>query len=277
MDPHRKPSFSLPSLARTLHANWFLIGQLSRREIAVRYRGSLMGIFWSFLNPIIMLVMYTFVFGVIFKSKWNVDAARQGRFEYAIGLFAGLIVVGFFNECLARAPTLVLSNPSYVKKVVFPLETLVPIALLSALFHTLASFIVLLAFCFFAHLTINPTAIMAPLVLIPLVFMTAGFSWFLASLGVFLRDMGQIMVFVTNIVMFTSPVFYPTSQLPPIFRKVIVFNPVAVIIEQFRTVIITGNPPDFGVLAIYTAVAVLVCWGGYAWFQKTRHEFADVI
>jgi lipopolysaccharide transport system permease protein len=277
INPHQKHPLSPVSLAHSIKTNWFLIWQMGKREVAGRYRGSVMGLLWTFLNPIIMLAIYTFVFGVVFKSKWGASSVQQNRAEFAVGLFAGLIIFGFFSECINRAPSLVISNPSYVKKIAFPLESLVPVMLVSAFFHLVASFTVLLTFYLIAYRTMHLTVLLAPVVFLPLLIMTAGFAWFLASLGVFLRDIGQMIGFVVTIIMFTSPIFYPASALPPRFRMVMLLNPIAEIVEQFRAVIIGGQVPDFGMLGIYTVVAVCICWLGYAWFQKTRKAFADVI
>ncbi len=274
---HKPPPLSPVSLIESMTRNAYLVSQLTKREISARYRGSIAGMAWTILNPLILLAMYAVVFGVIFKTKWDTGTTNPGKFDYPLGLFAGLIVVTFFNECLNRSPTLILNNANFVKKVVFPLEALVPVMVFSALFQALASFVVLTAFYACVHAPLGPAILLAPLVLIPLVFMTAGICWFLASLGLFLRDMSQIMVFVTTIIMFVSPVFYPTSQIPVFFRKFIILNPIAVIIEQFRAIVLIGQPPDLRTLGAYSLAAILVCSAGYAWFQATRHEFADVI
>ena len=277
INAHQKYPLSLLSLARSIRANWFLIWQMGKREVAGRYRGSVMGILWAFLNPIIMLAIYTFVFGVIFKSKWDVGTGPQNKAAFAVGLFAGLIVFTFFSECINRAPGLVIGNPSYVKKIAFPLESLVPVMLVSSFINLVVSFGVLIVFYLVAYHTLNPALLLAPVVFLPLIVMTAGFSWFLASLGVFLRDMGQLIGFFVTMVMFISPVFYSAKGLPPMFRRIMIFNPIAEIIEQFRTIIMTGEAPDFLILGVYTVVAVFICWLGYAWFQRTRRAFADVI
>ena len=277
INAHEKYPLSLMSLVRSIRTNWFLIWQMGKREVAGRYRGSMIGLFWTFLNPIIMLAIYTFVFGVVFKSKWDAGAGPQNKAAFAVGLFAGLIVFTFFSECVSRAPGLVIGNPAYVKKIAFPLESLVPVMLVSSFINLVVSFAVLLMLYLGAYRTINPTVLLAPLVFLPLIIMTAGFSWFLASLGVFLRDMGQLIGFFVTMVMFISPVFYSAKGLPTLFRRLMIFNPIAEIIEQFRMIIMAGQAPDFGILGIYTVVAIFICWLGYAWFQRTRRAFADVI
>lgn len=253
-----------------------LIWQMTKREVVGRYRGSLMGLAWSFFNPILMLVVYTFVFSVVFKARWGVGG-EEAKTQFAVVLFVGMIVHGLFAEVLNRAPGLILGNVNYVKKVVFPLEILPVISMGAALFHSLVSLLVLLiAFVIFnGHL--HWTVILTPLVLLPLVILTLGFAWMLASLGVFLRDVGQTIGIITTVMMFLAPVFFPVTALPEEFRPLIMANPLTLIIEQAREVLIWGHLPDWAGLGIYTLVATVLAWAGYAWFQKTRKGFADVL
>jgi lipopolysaccharide transport system permease protein len=246
-----------------------------RRDVLGRYRGSIMGLAWSFFNPLLMLAVYTFVFSVVFKARWNPES--ESRTEFALVLFAGLLVFNVFSECLNRSPGLILSNVNYVKKVVFPLEILPWVALGSALFHMLVSLAVWLLF-YLVVLGLPPlTLILFPLVLAPLVLLTMGLSWFLASLGVYLRDIAQVIGVVTTTLLFLSPIFYPLSALPEDYRLPLQLNPVALAIEQTRNVLIFGMPPQWGVFALYLAATALVALLGFAWFQKTRRGFADVL
>jgi lipopolysaccharide transport system permease protein len=188
-----------------------------------------------------------------------------------------MIVQGLFSEVLNRAPSLIVSNVNYVKKVVFPIEILPIVAMGAALFHSLISLSVLLvAFAIFNGY-LQWTAVFAPLVLLPLIILIVGFAWMLASLGVFLRDVGQTITIITTVLMFLSPVFYPVSAVPERFRVWIMANPLTFIIEQAREVLIWGHFPDWTGLGIYTLAAVAVAWAGYAWFQKTKKGFADVL
>ena len=235
-----------------------------------------MGLAWSFFNPVFMLAVYTFVFSVIFKSRWGVGG-EESKTQFAVVLFVGMIVHGLFAEVLNRAPSLILGNVNYVKKVIFPLEILPIVNLGAALFHSFISLVVLLmAFAIFNGY-IHWTAVFTPLVLLPLVILTLGLSWMLASIGVFLRDVGQTIGIITMVMMFLAPVFYPVTALPEEFRPWIMANPLTFIIEQTREVIIWGRTPDWQGLAIYTSAAIAVVWAGYAWFQKTRKGFADVL
>lgn len=277
MNPHASQPTSLMALARSLWRNRQLIVQMTRREVAGRYKGSALGLAWSFFNPVFMLVVYTFVFSEIFKSRWGGVGGDESKTQFAVILFVGMIVMGLFTEVLNRAPGLIISNVNYVKKVVFPIEILPVIAMGAALFHSLISFGVLLtAFALFNGY-LHWTLIFTPLVLLPLVILTLGLGWMLASLGVFLRDVGQTIAIITTVLMFLTPIFYPVTAVPERFRPFIMANPLTFIIGQAREVLIWGHMPNWIGLGIYTLVAIVFAWAGYAWFQKTRKGFADVL
>ena len=264
------------ALIESLWSHGGLIGQLVKREILGRYRGSVLGIAWSFFNPVLMLTVYTFVFSVVFETRWGTSVGGS-RADFAILLFIGLIVHGFFAECLIRAPSLILENVNFVKKVVFPLEILPLVTMGSALFHSLVSLLVLGIALFAAHGTLPLTAVYAPLVFAPLLFATAGFGWFLTALGVFARDVKQVIGVVMTILLFLSPVFYPITSVPLSFRPWLMANPLTFIIEQSRAVLFFGVLPDWGGLGLYAIVGVAIAALGFAWFQKTRKGFADVV
>ena len=276
INPHASQPASLVALAKSLWRNRQLIVQLTRREVVGRYRGSVLGLAWSFFIPVFMLTVYTFVFSVVFKARWGIGG-DESKIQLAVVLFVGMIVHGLLAEVLNRAPGMILSNVNYVKKVVFPLEILPVISMGAALFHSLVSLgVLLIAFVIFngyLHLTV----ILAPLVMLPLVILTLGLAWMLASLGVFLRDVGQTIGIITTVMLFLAPVFYPITALPEKLRPWIMVNPLTFIIEQAREVLIWGRLPDWFGLGIYTLVATVVAWAGYAWFQKTRKGFADVL
>ena len=277
INPHAAQPTSLLALGRSLWRNRQLILQMTKREVVGRYKGSAMGLAWSFFNPVFMLVVYTFVFSEIFKSRWGGIGGDDSKTQFAVILFAGMIVLSLFSEVLNRAPSLILSNVNYVKKVVFPLEILPVIAMGAALFHSLVSLGVLLAAFAIFNSYLHWTAIFTPIVLMPLVILSLGLAWMLASLGVYLRDVGQTIGVITTMLMFLSPVFYPITAVPESFRSLIMANPLTFIIEQAREVLIFGNLPNWLGLGTYTLVATIVAWAGYAWFQKTRKGFADVL
>lgn len=252
-----------------------LIWAMTRREVIGRYRGSMLGILWSFFNPVLMLAVYTFVFSVVFKARWS--AGSESKTEFAVVLFAGMIIYSLFAECVNRAPTLILANVSYVKKVIFPLEILPWVAMGSAIFHMLISLAVWMLFYAATNFSLNWTILLLPLVWFPLVMFTMGISWFLASLGVYLRDVGQTVGIFTTILLFLSPVFFPVASLPEQYRPLIYANPLTFIIEQARDILIWGKLPGWSMLGIYTLVSVMVAWLGFAFFQKARKGFADVL
>ena len=277
INPHAAQPTSLVALAKSLWRKRQLIVQMTKREVVGRYKGSAMGLAWSFFNPVFMLLVYTFFFSEIFKSRWGGVGGDDSKTQFAVVLFVGMIVLSLFSEVLNRAPGLILSNVNYVKKVVFPLDILPVIAMGAALFHSLISLGVLLAAFALFNGYLHWTAIFIPLVLLPLVILALGLTWMLASLGVFLRDVGQTIGIITSVLMFLSPVFYPVTAVPERFRPFIMANPLTFIIEQAREVLIWGHLPDWLGLGIYTLAATIIAWAGYAWFQKTRKGFADVL
>jgi lipopolysaccharide transport system permease protein len=277
MKPYAVQSTSLKALIRSLWFNRQLIRQMTVREVVSRYKGSVMGLFWSFLNPVFMLVVYTFVFSVVFKARWGTGGVEETKTQFAVVLFVGMIVHGLFAEVLNRAPGLILANANYVKKVVFPLEILPIVSMGGALFHSLVSLGVLLAAFVMFNGYLHWTVIFIPFVLLPLVILVLGLAWMLASLGVFLRDVGQTIGIITTVMMFLSPVFFPVTALPEQYRPVIMANPLTFIIEQSREVLIWGRLPDWVSLGVYMLVASVIAWAGYIWFQKTRKGFADVL
>lgn len=252
-----------------------LIDASVKREVQGRYRGSALGLLWSFFNPLFMLAVYTFVFSEVFNARWS--AGSESRTEFALVLFAGLIVFNLFAECINRAPSLILSNPNYVKKVVFPLEILPFVGLLSALYHALISLGVWLAAYFILFGGAHVTVLLLPLVILPFSLFIMGLSWALASLGVFLRDVSQLIGVVVTTLMFLSPIFFPASALPESYRNILYLNPLTPVVEMTREVLYWGKLPDFTMLSIYWLTTGVIAWLGFAWFQKTRKGFADVL
>ncbi len=246
-----------------------------KREVIGRYRGSFLGLLWSFVNPVLMLTIYTFVFGFVFKARWGQGDIDQ--FEFALVLFTGLIVFNLFSECISRAPGLILANVNYVKKVIFPLEILPWIALGSALFHAGISLGVLFIFLAALGHDFSWAMLWLPVVLLPFLLLIMGLSWLIASVGVFIRDAGQVVGMALTVLMFMSPIFYPLSALPESVSHYLFLNPLTFIVEQVRNILIWGQPPKWNDLAIYSVVSISVSWLGLLWFEKTRKGFADVL
>jgi len=276
VNPHQKPPSSIFSLVSSLARHSSLIVQMANREVIARYKGSMMGLLWSFLHPLLMLAVYTFIFSVVFKVKWGVEIG-DGKPDFALILFAGLIMHTLLSEVLNTAHGLILNNINYVKKVVFPLEILSVVSVVTALFHAVVSISILLMALMIMDGHLYWTVFLFPIVIMPLVILSLGFSWVLASLGVFVRDVGQLMGIVTTVLLFLSPIFFPVSAIPEPYQIFIFLNPLTFIIEQIREVLIWGRMPNWQGLGIYTLFATVFCWISFVWFQKTRKWFADVI
>lgn len=253
-----------------------LIWRLTEREIIGRYRGSIIGWGWTFLTPLLMLAVYTFVFSEVFKSRWgNLDEA--GPLGFAINLFAGLIVFTIFAETASKAPALITENSNLVTKVIFPLEILSVVTVGTACFHALTSLIVLILFCLIANGTVPPTMLWIPVVWLPMALGSLGLSWLLSALGVFLRDLGQVVSVLVNLLMFMSTVFYPLSALPKPWQPLLQLNPLVLVIEQSRRVAIAGQTPSALYLLIGIPLMLVACEICFRLFKKASRGFADVL
>jgi len=223
-----------------------------------------------------MLMVYTFVFSVVFRANWG-EGVGGGKVGFAIIFFSGLIIHALFAECVNRAPTLILSNVNYVKRVIFPVEILSVVAMGTTLFHFAVSLLILLGAMALSGLQFHLTALFLPLVVFPLVFVTLGVTWFMAAMGVYLRDLGHVVGVVTTIMLFLSPVFFPLSAVPEQLRWLIFLNPLTFIIEQTRAVLMQGAAPQWSWLAVYSGFSLLSAWAGFWLFQRTRKGFSDVV
>jgi lipopolysaccharide transport system permease protein len=268
------PVFDLREPWRSLWRARDLIVQLTERDTRSRYRGSAMGMLWSAVHPLLMLTVYTVFFSEIFPGKWRATGS-QG--EFALVLFIGLLLHGFVAECLVRAPGLVVEQPNLVKKIVFPLDVLPVVAIGTAMFHLLIG----LAIWFVFHLAIAGvppvTALWLPVVLAPLVLLTLGVCWFVAAIGVYVRDIRHVTPVIAAVLLFASPVFYPVDAVKPPYDFIVAASPLTIPIEQARAVLLWGGAPRWDALAAYAGAAFVVAWLGAAWFRATRKGFADVL
>lgn len=259
----------------TLWRHRGLIHRLARRELAARYRGSMLGLFWSVLTPFLMLAVYTFVFSSVFQTRWSSTSQNTG--EYALFLFAGLTLFNILADNVNRAPGLILENTAYIKTVIFPLEVMPVVTVASALVSAGINLLVLMLF-YGPVLGAPPvTALLAPLVLVPFCLLVLGLCWFLSAAGVFLRDIKQFIAVLTTLLMFLSPIFYPAAAVPESLRPLLGLNPLAPLLEMWRACLFTGTAPDMLAFAKALAVGWGVAWAGHAWFIKTRKAFADVV
>lgn len=255
-----------------------LIWQMSKREVAGRYRGSFMGVLWSFINPLLLLMVYTFVFSIVFHARFGSDnVLHQNRWGYALILFSGITLFGLLSECLTRAPSLINTHANFVKKVIFPLEILPCITLCSAFFHLLIGLFILLVFNGLLNHSFPSTVIFLPLILLPFLIFTLSCILFISATGVFLRDLGQAMGLVTTVLLFLSPVFYSRSNLPTFIQSWLLLNPMTFIVEQFQRILFLERMPDMIGLGLYSMISLLLLTLSLVWFQKTRKAFADVI
>jgi lipopolysaccharide transport system permease protein len=263
-------------MASNLYNHRNLIRQFAWRDVVTRYKGSYFGMIWSFVTPLMLLAVFSFVFSVIFKSKWGVSP-DEGKFQFAMTMFCGMTVFNIFGECISRAPTLILQYPNYVKKVVFPLEILPVAALGSSLINAALSLAILIpAVLLFSHAWPS-TIYLFPLVLIPICAFALGFGWFLASMAVFIRDIAQPVSVIVQMLFFISGIFFPPSAIPEEIRSFVQLNPLVGILEDARRTLMWGQYPDWSSLALVTLFSLIVMQLGYLWFMRTKRAFADVI
>lgn len=249
--------------------------EVTKREVLGRYRGASFGLLWSLINPFLMLVVYTLAFGFILKNRW--PGYSGGTTEFALILYMGLIVHGAMAECMIRAPGLILANANLVTRVVFPLHVLPWTVMFSSLFHMLANAVIFLLLSLLVRGHVPWTVIMLPLVWIPVMVLSVAISLFLAALGAYLRDIGQVMAALVTAMLFLSSAIIPVSALPERYRIIFQLNPLTFIIDQSREVAFFGNMPDWTGLLIYLLIAVAATLAGHAFFQKARKGFADVL
>jgi lipopolysaccharide transport system permease protein len=267
-----------PILRVTLWRHRDLIIQLVVHEIKQRYRGMYLGLLWSVINPVLLMLVYTFVFSVVLKARWG-DAFDQpvSPYDFALTLLAGLIPFSVFSEVLNAAPSLVLRVPNYVKRVVFPLEVLPIVSVGSALIHSALAMLILVVGTLLFEGRVSPAIVWLPLAYLPLILLCLASSWLLSSLGVYVRDVGQTVGILTQVLMFLSPVFYPPSAVPQVLRPILALNPLTGIVDGFRRGVLWNQDLDWGLWAAWMIVLSLAALATYVWFMNTKHGFADVM
>lgn len=276
MNPHAHHATSPHSLLASAWHHRRLILTLTRREIEGRYKGSAFGVLWSIITPILMVSVFTFVFGEIFQSKWA-GMQSANHLDFASALFVGLLVYNIFSECIGKAPYLITNNPNYVKKIVFPLEILSMVSTLAAIFHFVTGYLVVLLLVVFSGWSLSWTIIYTPIIILPLLLLLLGLTWIISALGVYLRDISQIIGPALTVLMFLSPIFYPLSSVHEKYRWLYHLNPITFVIEEARAALIHQQGLDWNLWLPYTGICCLVMMIGYVFFQKTRSGFSDVI
>jgi lipopolysaccharide transport system permease protein len=260
-----------------------LLKQFARREVEARHKGTLLGAAWTVFNPLIQLLIYTFIFGVVFAMKWgrlegagaSDDAPNPG--EFALTFFAAYVAFTVFQECATKAPGLIADRPNLVRKVVFPLEVLPVSVLLAQLFYAAIGVSLLLIATFITTGRISPTVWLFPVVCIPLSMFALAAAWLLSALGVYIRDLKQVVPVLTQMLFFATPIFYPIKNVPEQYRPVMEANPFTSLVEMTRQTLLWGEAPNWrtwGMLTLGGAVAMQLA---YAWFMRARRGFADVV
>lgn len=257
--------------------NWELTKQLTIRNVSERYKGSLLGSLWSIINPLLMLSVYTFFFSVVFNARWGGNGVTDSKAEFAIILFSGLMLFNFFSECINKAPSLVLSNANYVKKIVFPLEILAWVNVLSGIANFLVAFVIWLAFYLVVFGVPHLTIFLFPLILLPLFLLLLGSSWLLSSVCVYIRDIGQLIPPLTSVLLFMSPIFYSLKMIPESYRFIFMINPITPIVEETRQALIYGESINLSYWGWSMSLSLCVLYLGYFCFSKIKNGFADVI
>lgn len=260
--------------AETLRFRTELLSSMVKREVLGRYRGSLFGVFWSLISPLLMLGVYTLAFHELFGARWPGSESRSG---FAVMAFVGLIVHGLLAETLARAPGAIAGQPNFVKKLVFPLTVLPLVSIGTALFHAMLGFMVLVGFSLLLGPPLHWTAVLVPLFLVPYVVGLCGLAWGLSAFGVYVRDISQLSGLVSTMLMFLSPVFYPLSAVPAKYVWLVQLNPLTLVIETVRALLFAGTLPPPGAWTMYCVAALLAAVVGLGLFRKLRPGFGDVL
>jgi lipopolysaccharide transport system permease protein len=251
----------------------YLLAQLARREVLLKYRGSILGIGWSFLYPLLLLSAFTLVFGGVMGAKWGTQGTG---IELAVFIYCGLLVFTPFAEVASTAPRLLQNYQAYVKKIIFPTELLPLVNVVTVTIHGLVNLLVLaLVAALAGHL--HPMLLLAPVILLPAWLFTLGMAWFLAAAGAYVRDLMHVMPAATQLLMFLSPVFYPLEAAPVFLQQIHQVNPLAIAMEDIRRAVLDGMPPQWQIWLVMLGIGTLAAYAGYTFFMRSKEEFADVI
>jgi len=261
----------------TLYRHRDLVVQFTQRELEMRHRGSRLGHLWAILKPLSMLALYVFIFGEIFKGKFGV-IPNESTFDFALGIFMGLSLFNVIGEAIGAAPLLIVNQPNFVKKVVFPLEVIPLSNVVTSVYHSLLSLVLLLAIAPFSHSGVSwQGALALPLLVLPLAFMALGLAWGLAAVGVFVRDVSQLVPFVSTAIMYGSAVVYSPDKVDRSIYAVLRFNPLLQVINEARCIVLWHMAPHYAAIAYSYAAAAVMLAAGYALFSILRPYFAEVI
>lgn len=272
----RRQPLDLGSFVRSVIDHRELILRLAGREVTQRFQGSVLGLAWMVLTPLLTAAVFTFVFSTVFQTRWGGNA-QAGPFDFAILLLVGMAVHGIFAEAVGRAPGLVLTQANYVTKVVFPIEVLPVVAVLTSLVNAFVTIAIVALGQLLLKGVLHWTLLLWPLVIAPYLLFVVALVLIFAACGVFLRDLSQIVTLLVTVTLFLTPIFYPLDAVPGAFRTVMRLNPLTSIVEQSRTVIVHGGLPDFVSLGLYALCAGTLLAFAFWLFQRLRPGFADVL
>lgn len=267
------PGWYLIAPLAVLLQNRSLYTRLVSRDVALRYKGSMLGVVWSMINPLALLAVFSFVFGVVMRARWS----GNGSVNFSLLIYSGLVLFILLSDVINKAPLLIIQNGNYVKKVVFPLEILPAVAVGSALVNLVLALLILLAGQLWFGGGVTWTWLLLPVVLVPFVMMNLGVVFFLSSLGVYLRDIAQLTGIIVMVLMYMSPILYPASMVPEEYRPWLSLNPLTIPVIALREITLYGQLPDWADLGVYALVSYAVLIAGFWWFQRTKNGFADVI
>lgn len=271
---HSMKQMAEGSITGEVSKRWNLLEQFTIRSIKSQYKDSYFGILLSFLDPLMTLTVFTLVFGVIFQSKLK-SSGEEDRITFVIGLYLGIIVYQFIAECLARSPMTLVTQPNFVKKVIFPLEIL-PLATICAVFiQMLMNLCVLFMVIIGFHGALPATAIYIPFVLVPFFLFAVGIGWFFSAIGVFFRD---LVVFVTPLRMFllyASAIFYSIDRVPSFLRPLVEWNPLGFTVYEFRKVLVWGMTPEWQHLGCAFLISIIFVGVSYIFFMSVKKQFAE--
>jgi lipopolysaccharide transport system permease protein len=268
-------------MVRNLYSHRHLTWQFAKRQIEARYKAQRLGLLWAVLTPLFMLAVYTFVFAVVFPTKLARDPSeiqREPLGQFALWLFIGLLVFGLFRDMVVRAPGVVISYPNYVKRIVFPLEVMAVAELICALVTFCIGWVVwLIGWGIIEQRLPGVGLLLMPVLVVPVCLFALGLSWIFSSLGVFLRDLTNIVELGATVLFFLTPIFYAIKHVPAEFQPLLAANPLAAVIEDVRNVVMNGAMPNFAWFGWALGISLLTAIVGYAFFMKSKRAFADVV
>lgn len=260
----------------SFNTRFSLIKTFVKRDIVSRYQGSVFGSLWLLAQPLMQLALYSFVFGVIFRMKWNLET-DGGNVHFGFILFSGILLHSFFSESLVRGPSLITSYPSYVKKVIFPLNILALVNSFSALATYLFGLVVLLAVFIISGGDFSLKYIFLLFPILMIFIFTLGLSWLLSAIGVYFRDINNFMTHLVTILLFTAPICYPMSMLPEKYQSLLYLNPITLPLLIFQDIVFKDKFEFSWSIFVHLFIGLLICYIGYTVFNKLKRGFADAI